>query len=329
VTAVAPVLEGYFTDRLSALRASQHTVAAYRDTYRMLLLFAQQRTGKAPSALDLADLDAGLIGRFLDHLEVDRRNSVTSRNLRLTAIQSLFRYAALRCPEHAGLIARVLAIPSKRTDQRLVTFLPRPEVEALLAAPDQSTALGRRDHLLLAVAIHTGLRVSELSALTCADITLGVGAHLRCTGKGRKERTTPLTRSLGRQLGIWLGQRNSRPSDPLFPSRTGGRLATDTIADLLDKHVAVAARSCPSLTGRTITPHTLRHTCAMNLLQAGIDTSSIALWLGHASTRSTQTYLHADITIKQKALALTAPPTAKNKQRFKPSDRLLVFLEGL
>jgi len=329
VSAFAPVLEGFFTDRLSALRASPHTVAAYRDTYRLLLRFTQQRLGRQPSQLDLSDLDADLIGAFLDHLETERHNTVASRNLRLAAVHALFRYAALRCPEHAALIQQVLAIPTKRPDRRLVTFLTRTEVIALLDAPDQNTALGRRDYLLLAVAAHTGLRVSELTGLTCADVALGTGPHVRCTGKGRKQRVTPLTKPLARQLARWLSDRNAAPDDPLFPNIRGGRLSTDAVGRLVTKHVAVAARSCATLNGKDVTPHTLRHSCAMNLLQAGIDTSAIALWLGHESTRTTQLYLHADLHLKEQTLALAAPPTAPSRTRYRPGDRLLAFLEAL
>lgn len=328
MSALAPILQGFFTDRLAARRVSPHTVAAYRDTYRLLLRFTHTRTGTAPTDLDLADLDTALIGAFLDHLEDDRANTVATRNLRLTAIHSLFRYAALNCPEHADLIARVLAIPNKRPDTTIVTFLTRPEADALLAAPDPTTPLGRRDHLLLAVALQTGLRVSELTGLTCADIAFGAGAHLRCTGKGRRERATPLTKTTARLLADWLHERGANPGDPLFATRAGGRLSTDAVADLLAKHVAVAAVTCPTLATKNITPHTLRHSCAMNLLQAGIDTSSIALWLGHATTRSTQAYLHADLTIKEQALARTAPPEATGR-RYRPPDRLLAFLETL
>jgi len=328
VTALAPVLQAFFTDRLGALRASTHTVAAYRDTYRLLLVFAQQRLGTPPSRLDLADLDATMIHAFLDHLENDRGNKVGTRNLRLTAIASLFRYAALRCPEHASLIQQVLAIPNKRPDIPLVTFLTRDETDALLAAPDRNTLLGRRDHLLLTVAIQTGLRVSELTGLTSGDVVLGVGAHLRCDGKGRKERCTPLTRPTATLLAGWLSDRRLQPAEPVFSGRSRTSMSTDAVQRLLNKHVAAAVDRCPSLARKKISPHTLRHTCAMNLLQAGVDTSSIALWLGHASTRATDTYLHADLALKQRALARTSPTVAAGR-RYRPTDQLLAFLEGL
>ena len=328
MSALAPILEGFFTEHLGGRRASPATVASYRDTFRLLLKFMQAHAGTPPSRLDLAQLDAATIGAFLNHLETNRGNGVVTRNLRLTAIHSLFRYAALRCPEHAGLIQRVLAMPNKRCDVREVTFLNADEVDALLAAPDRATPLGRRDYLLLAFAIHTGLRVSELTAVRCGDLAFGVGAHVRCMGKGRRERCTPVTKQLARLLADWIHDRQAGPDDPLFPNRGGGPLAPDTITDLLDKHVATAARRCLSLRGKNVTPHTLRHTCAMNLLHAGVDTSSIALWLGHASSRSTQPYLHADMKLKERALALVAP-TVTAGPRYRPSDRLLAFLEEL
>jgi len=328
VIALAPIMQGFFTERLAQRRVSEHTVAAYRDTFRLLLSYAQQQRGRPPSVLDLADIDADLVGGFLDHLQARRSNSITTRNARLAAIHALFTYAALHCPEHAVLIQRVLAIPHKRADSTDVCFLTRAEVDALLAVPDQSTPLGRRDHLLLLVAIQTGLRVSELTSLICSDAVLGTGAHLRCTGKGRKQRCTPLTRSTARLLHRWITDRHAAPDDPLFPNRTGGHLSRDAIADLLAKHVAAAATACPTLASKNVTPHTLRHTTAMTLLHAGVDTSTIALWLGHASTKSTDVYLHADLALKEKALTRTAPPAQRNK-RYHPTDRLLAFLEQL
>lgn len=328
MTALAPVLQGYFTDRLAALQASPETVRSYRDTYRLLLTYLQTTTGTAPSKLDLDEVNATVILSFLDYLETERGNGTATRNLRLTAIHSLFRYAALRCPEHAETIARVLAIPNKRPRHRIVNYLNREETIALLTAVDQRTALGRRDHLLLTVAVQTGLRISELIGLDCTDLSVGVGAHLRCTGKGRKSRTTPLTAATADALRRWVDHRHAAPDNPLFPTRSGGRLSPDAVADLLAKHVAVAARRCPTLTGKNVTPHTLRHTCAMNLLHAGIDPNSIALWLGHASPQSTQPYLHADLQLKERTLAQAAPP-ATGSRRYQPTDSLLAFLEAL
>ncbi|HEX2809164.1 MAG TPA: tyrosine-type recombinase/integrase, partial [Kineosporiaceae bacterium] len=306
MTAVAPTLQAYFTQQLTGRRASMHTISSYRDSFRLLLGYAHRQLGKAPAALDFTDLDATFITGFLDHLAHERGNSVATCNARLAAIHSLFTFAALRHPEHADLIGRVLAIPHRHHDVTIVSYLTRPETDALLSAPDRTTGLGRRDHTLLVTAVQTGLRVSELTGLTCADVTLGAGAHVRCTGKGRKERATPLTRPTARLLAGWLRERAGQPTDPLFPARTGGRLSTDAISDLLAKHVASAARRCPSLTAKHVTPHTLRHTCAMNLLQAGVDTATIALWLGHAGTKATQIYLHADLAVKEAALARTA-----------------------
>lgn len=329
MSALAPVMEGFFTERLiGQRRASPHTVASYRDTFRLLLGFAQRHTGRAPSKLDLEDLDAVLIGAFLDHLEVERHNSARTRNNRLAAIHSLFAYAALRHPEHAALIQRVLAIPAKRTDRQLVSFLSGDEVDALLATPDRDTWIGRRDHTLMLVAIHTGLRVSELTALTCADIELGAGAHVRCHGKGRKERITPLTTEVCAVLRVWLAERRGQPDDVVFPSRRRGPLSSDAVAVLIDRHTRTAANQCASMSTKTVTPHVLRHTCAMRLLAAGVDISVIALWLGHEGVETTQIYLHADLAIKERALARTAP-TGTIPGRYRPPDALLAFLEGL
>jgi integrase/recombinase XerD len=329
MTALAPVMEGFFTERLiGQRRASAHTVASYRDTFRLLLGFAQHQTGKAPSKLDLEDLDAVLVSAFLDHLERERHNSVPTRNNRLAAIHSLFTYAALRHPEHAALIQRVLAIPAKRTDRQLVSFLTDDEVDALLAAPDRGTWVGRRDHALLLVAIQTGLRVSELTALACGDVELSAGAHLRCHGKGRKERITPLTAEACAVLRVWLAERCGQPGDAVFPSRRGGPLSSDAVAVLVTRHTRIAARRCPSLLAKAVTPHVLRHTCAMRLLAVGVDTSVIALWLGHEGVETTHIYLHADLAIKERALARTAP-TGTNPGRYRAPDSLLAFLESL
>jgi site-specific recombinase XerD len=269
-----------------------------------------------------------MISAFLHHLERERRNSIRTRNVRLTAIRSLFSYAALRHPEHAALIARILAIPPKRFDKRIVTFLTATEVDALIAAPDQARWEGRRDRVLMLLAVQTGLRVSELTGLNCADVTLGAGANVACEGKGRKQRAVPLTSPVEALLQRWLSERAGRPTDPLFPTRTGRRLSRDAVALRVSTHAAAAATRCPSLLGKRVHPHVLRHSCAMSLLQAGVDTSVIALWLGHAGVRSTDAYLHADITIKEKALALTTPATAR-PGRYRPPDKILAFLESL
>jgi len=330
MSALAPTLEAFFTERLLRQRqASPHTVASYRDAFRLLLSFAQQRTAKAPCALDFADLDAPLIGAFLDHLEHERNNTAATRNARLTAVHSLFAFAALRHPEHAALIARVLAIPPKRTDRAIVSFLSAPEIDALLASPDRATWIGRRDHTLLAVAIQTGLRVSELIGLRCADVQLGPGANVRCRGKGRKDRATPLATATAAVVSAWLAERKGGPGDPLFPARTGDPLSRDAVERLLAKYANTAGERCPTLKRKRVTPHVLRHSTAMNLLRAGVDTTVIALWLGHEDTRTaTSTYLHADLRIKEAALARTTPPGTR-PGRYRPPDALLAFLEGL
>jgi integrase/recombinase XerD len=329
MSSLAPTLQAFFTERLTNQRqASPKTVAAYRDTFRLLLGFAQRRTSKAPSELDLADLDAGLIGVFLEHLERDRTNSVRTRNARLAAIHSLFRYAALRHPEHAQDIQRVLSIPYKRFESTLVSFLTRDELDAILESPDRSGWIGRRDHALLLVAIQTGLRVSELTALRCSDVALSSGAHLRCRGKGRKERCTPLTAQTAAVLRVWMDERKGEPTDPLFPSRRGNPLSSDAVEWLINKHARAAGERCATLRARHVTPHVLRHSCAMLLREAGVDISVIALWLGHESIESTQIYLHADLGLKERALGRTAPPEAK-PGRYRPPDTLLAFLDSL
>jgi site-specific recombinase XerD len=329
MTVLAPTIEAFFTERLITQRqVSSRTVAAYRDTLRMLLTFAADRTGRAPSQLDVNDIDAVLVGEFLTHLERDRHNSARTRNTRLAAIRSLFRYAAYRHPEHAQIIQRVLAIPSKRHGERELDYLDAAEVDALLAAPDRTTWIGRRDHMLLVLGVQTGLRVSELTAVTNADIELGFGAHVHCHGKGRKDRTTPLTRQTVGLLREWMIERAGEPADPLFPTSRGRVLSVDAVQWLVAKHAHLASRSQPSLANKTVSPHVLRHTCAMNLLDAGVDLAVIALWLGHESTQTTQIYLHANMALKEKALARTAPVNT-SRRRYRPPDQLLAFLNAL
>lgn len=326
---VAPTMQAFFSERLARQRqASPRTVASYRDTLRLLLCFVQASTGKAPSSLSWDDLDEPVIATFLDHLEADRHNTARTRNLRLTAIRSLFAYAALRHPEHAAVIARVLAVPPKRFEKRTVTFLVAAEAVALLSSPDPARWEGRRDRALLVLAVQSGLRVSELVGLDCGDVVLGTGAHVRCEGKGRKQRAVPLTTQAQAVLATWLAERAGEPHSPLFPTRTGRRLSRDAIERRVAVHAATAAQRCPSLVAKKLHPHVLRHSCAMSLLQAGVDTSVIALWLGHADPRSTQPYLHADLSIKERALALTTPPSVP-PGRYKPPDALLAFLEAL
>jgi site-specific recombinase XerD len=329
MSALAPALEAFFTERLiTQRRASPHTIAAYRDTVCLLLEFVQQQTGKGPATLQFEDLDAQMIGRFLDHLERKRANSVRTRNARLSAIRSFYRFAILRHPEHAELMGRILAIPPKRFERVIVTFLAEEEVEAILAAPERKTLLGRRDHALLLLAIQTGLRVSELTLLTCGDIALGTGAHVRCLGKGRKERAIPLTSTTAAVIGAWLKERAGVPTEPLFCTRHGTVLSRWAVSLLVSKHAHTAAQRCPSLATKKISPHVLRHTAAMRLLHAGVDTSVIALWLGHESVETTQMYVHADLTLKERALARTTP-MGRLPGRYRPPDRLLAFLEAL
>lgn len=329
MTSIAPTLQGFFTERLvSQRRVSPRTVASYRDSLKLLLAFAQQATGKPPTALDWADLDAELITAFLEHLETGRHNTTRTRNLRLTAIRSLFTYAALRHPEHAALIQQVLAIPAKRFSKQLITFLTQTEIDALLAACDLTRWEGRRDRALLLVAAQTGLRVSELTGLNCGDVTLGTGASVRCLGKGRRHRAVPLTTPTQAVLRVWMTERAGQPGQPLFPTRTGRRLSTDAVQRLVRQHAAAAALRCPSIRPDKLHPHILRHSCAMTLLHAGVDTAVIALWLGHADIRSTNAYLHADMAIKQRALERIAPPTVP-RARYQPPDHLLAFLQSL
>jgi integrase/recombinase XerD len=329
MTLLAPTLQAYFTDRLLRQRqASPHTITAYRRAWQLLVAYAAGQAGKAPSMLDIGDLDAVLIAGFLDHLEAVRHNTVRTRNARLAAIHSLFAYAALEHPEHAGDIARVLAIPAKKFDSTLVTHLTEPEITALLAAPDPGTWTGRRDHALLLVAVTTGLRASELTGLACSDVHLGAAAHVACHGKGRKDRITPLTGDTAAVLAAWMTERDGVPADPLFCTHRGTALSLDAIEARVRQHAAKAALTCPSLAGKITTPHVLRHSTAMRLLHAGIDTSVIALWLGHESIQTTLIYLRADLELKQQALDRTTPPGGR-PGHYQPPDQLLAFLDSL
>lgn len=329
MTVLAPTVQAFFTQRLVTERnASPHTIAAYRDTIKLLLQFAATRSGRKPALLDIADLGADTVAAFLEHLQVDRGNSARTRNARLAAIHSFSRYALLRHPEHAHDIQRVLSIPPKRTDRALVTFLEQTEIDALLSAPDRSTWTGRRDHALLMLAVQTGLRASELTMLDTADVQLAGAAHVTCEGKGRKQRITPLTRTTTAVLRVWLAERHGHPDDPLFPTIRGRRLTRDALERRLAIHLTHAAQHQPSLATKKVSLHTLRHTAAMQLLHAGIDSTVIALWLGHERVETTQIYLHADLALKEKALARTKPLDAK-PGRYRPPDTLLAFLEAL
>lgn len=326
---IAPSLQAYFTDRLiRERRVSPHTIRAYRNTIRLLVIFAAKRAGTSASALSFDDIDHKTVSAFLDHLEHDRSCSPRTRNARLAAIRSFYRYAALEHPEHAATIERVLAIPLKRTDRPLVTWLTKPELEALLTAPDKRTWTGRRDHAMILLAAQTGLRASELTNVRIGDITLGVGAHVQTLGKGRRERVTPLTGTTVPTLRAWLKERGGMPTDPLFPTHTGATLTRDALARRLTKYATIAATACPSLASKTVTPHVLRHTAAMRLQRAKVDSSIIALWLGHAEIQTTQVYLHADLALKEEALAKAEPIDSK-PGRYRPPDPLLRFLEEL
>lgn len=326
---LAPLLERFFTDRLMQQRqASPHTVSSYRDTFRQLLKFTQQRLHKTPSNLTFEQIDASLIVGFLDHLEKNHGLSIRSRNLRLTAIHSFFRYAALEAPDHSAQIQRVLAIPSKRFTRTLVRFLSRPEVDALLAAPNRETWSGRRDHAFILMPAQTGLRLSEMTGLQRQDILLGTGAHVRVIGKGRKERCTPLAKPTVSVLKAWLRESQRGSQQTVFPNARGERLTVHGVQYMLSKHSAAASKVCPSLKQKRVTVHVLRHTVAMDLLQEGVDRAVIALWLGHESVETTQMYLEATLAMKEKALAKTTPPHGRSS-RYRPDDQLLHFLNGL
>jgi integrase/recombinase XerD len=332
MSTLTATLQAFFTTYLTGQKAaSQHTICAYRDTWRMLLTYLHETTGTRPADTEVTDLGAEAVTGFLQYLETQRRNTVRTRNARLAAIRSFFSYAAYRHPEHIDLIARVLAIQTKKTHTTILTYLTDPEVEALLHTPDQSTRTGRRDHLILLTLISTGLRVGELTALTHQDLHLAKPAHLRVHGKGRKDRVTPLNPATAAALRRWAAESTTRHQhSPVFTGQGSTTpISTDAVAARIRVHTTTAATTCPTLAGKNVTPHTLRHTTAMRMLDAGIDITTIALWLGHESTESTQPYLHADLGLKQRALNRLAPPSAPTTRRYKPDDQLLTFLEAL
>jgi len=326
---LAPLLERFFTQRLMQQRqVSPHTISSYRDTFHQLLIFTQQKLHQSPSRLNIEQIDAPLIMAFLDELEKHRGLSIRSRNLRLTAIHSFFNYIAFELPTHAAQIQRVLAIPSKRFTRTLVSFLSRPEVDALLAAPDCNTWSGRRDHAFILTAVQTGLRLSEITGLKHEDIIFGVGAHVRVIGKGRKERCIPLAKPTITVLKNWLQEPQRGDVGILFPNARGAQFSVHGVQYLLNKHRMTAIKVCPSLKQKRVTVHRLRHTMAMDLLQAGVDRSVIALWLGHESVETTQIYLEATLSMKEQALAKMTPHDGK-LSRYKPDDQLLGFLNNL
>lgn len=325
----SPLCQEFFSKRLIAQRkASPHTISAYAQTFRLLTTFAQKRLGTPPSKLSLAQLDAPFIATFLDYLESSRSNGARSRNARLASLRSFYHYAALEAPQHAGSIQRVLAIPYKRVTRRLVCYLTRPEVEAVLGSVDRSTWVGRRNYAMLLVAVQTGLRLSELTGLRQKDIALSAGAYVRCEGKGRKERCTPLTKSAVAVLKTWINEQGSNESRFLFPNPNGGQLSADAVQHTVAKHVAAAQRKCPSIAKKRVTPHVLRHTAAMELLQAGVERALIAIWLGHEVLDSTQVYLDADLQLKEAILTKMSPLHSK-PGGYRPDDQLLSYLKGL
>ena len=329
MTALAPTLQAFFTERLiGQRRASPHTIAGYRDTFRLLLGFAAEQTGKRPCDLDVGDLDALVVASFLDHLEHARGNAIATRNNRLAAVHSLFGWASLHHPEHAASIQRVLAIPPKRVERNLVTFLTEEEVNVLIATCNRDTWTGRRDHAMLVLFVQTGLRISELASLNCADITLGTGAHVSCLGKGRKHRQTPLVPLTISVLKIWLAERGGSPSDVLFPTSKGRHLSRDAIERRIRLYATQASAICPSINTKHVTAHTLRHTCAMSLLRSQVPVEVISLWLGHEQVSTSNIYLHADMSMKEQAIERVRQPNT-TPGRYRPPDPLLAFLEAL
>lgn len=322
-------LQRFFTDRLlRQLGASPHTVASYRDTFRLFLKFASKHHRRKANDLKVEELDAKLVGSFLQHLEHDRRNCARSRNNRLSAIHAFFTYVCVNEPALASHCQRVLAIPFKRFDRGPVEFLSREETIALLDAPDTATWLGQRDRLLLEIAVQTGLRNSELTRLRRQDVQLGAGAHVRCLGKGRKARCTPLRSDVAARLARWLALLPPDPATPVFPTARGQHMSSDAFQKLVIRHIKSAGKTCPSLQRKKVTPHTLRHTTAMDLLHRGVDITVIALWLGHESIQTTHIYLHADMAMKERALARATKGQVVPK-RYRPTDQLLAFLESL
>jgi site-specific recombinase XerD len=325
----AVLLQRFFTERLAQQRqASPHTISSYRDTFRLLLKFAGKRLRKSADRIAFEDVSAPLIGAFLDDLQQSRGITARSRNARLAAIRSFFNFASYEMPARSAQIQRVLAIPTKRYTRAQIDFLTHEEVEALLAVPNQKTWSGRRDHASLLLTAQTGARLSEATGLKRADVSLGAGAHIRIVGKGRKERSTPLTKQTVAVLKSWLQEPVRGDGDALFPNARGGRLSADGMAYILAKHMVVARRTCPSLRRKRVTPHVLRHTAAMELLQAGVDTTVIALWLGHESVETTNVYLAANLALKERALAKTTPHAGR-PGRYRPDAKLLGFLNSL
>ena len=323
------LLQRFFTQRLmQQKKVSPHTLCSYRDTFRLLLRFAKKRLHTTPEQLSIEQIDAPFVTAFLNDLESSRGVSARTRNLRLTAVRSFFRFASYELPSRSAQIQRVLATPRKKYPRRLVGFLTRPEVDALLRAPDKQTRTGRRDHALLLLSVQTGLRLTEVTSLTRQNLTLGGAAYLQVIGKGRKERAVPLCKSVAAVLRAWLHEPRMEGTEIVFPSTRGGRLSADAAQHLLNKHLVSATRACSSIGKKKITFHCLRHTMAMDLLQAGVEQTAIALWLGHESIETTQIYLDADLALREKILAKTTPIDSK-PGKYQPTGSLLSFLNQL
>ena len=325
----AALLQRFFAERLiQQQNASPRTVVAYRDTFRLLLTYAERERGKPPVKLTLGDFDAALVLDFLAHLETERHNTVRSRNARLAAVRAFAHYVASQCPPALQLAQQILAIPMKRFERPLLEYLSRDEVQAVLAAPDTSTWFGRRDRLMFALLYNTGARVSEMIGIRVADVTLAATSSVRLRGKGRKQRTVPLWKETATEIRHWLKYADLRADQPLAPNRSGRPMTRTNVADRLALAITAATAQCPQLAGRRLSPHSWRHTTAMHLLQAGVDITVIALWLGHESPTTTHGYVEADLAMKERALVTLAPPEAKRK-RYRPSDAVLKFLESL
>lgn len=326
---LGPHLQAFFTEHLCRHKhASQQTVASLRDSFRLLLEFLHTRTGIEPPSLRVTDLDLPAVLAFLDHLEAQRGNKVRSRNLRLAAIRSFFRFLALRDPDRLGQVTQIMAVPVKRQEKRLVSALAREEIEAILSTPDQSTWTGRRDYVLLLTMYNTGARVSEMIGLQREQVRFGASTYVQLHGKGRKERTVPLWPHTARALESWFHDLAGKCGTVAFPNARGHQMARDGVEYLLRETVKKAARNCPALFGKRVSPHMLRHTTAMHLLQSGVDITVIALWLGHESIETTHCYVEADLAKKQRALDKITPIQG-SLARFRPNDKLLAFLAAL
>ncbi|WP_027582183.1 tyrosine-type recombinase/integrase [Bradyrhizobium sp. Ai1a-2] len=324
------LLQRFFVDHLRQQRAvSPSTVAAYRDTFKMLLAFSQKAIGKAPTDLALTDLDATLILAFLDHLERERKNCVRSRNARLSAIRSFLKFAAHEDLTALAVIERSLAVPQKRHDKAVLGFLSRPEMDAIIAAPDCATWAGRRDQALFTLLYNTGARVSEAINLRVDDVVLDVSPVAHLHGKGRKRRSVPLWKATAATLRQWLRHLPDTGSQGyLFPSSAGRRLSRSSVTQRLAQAVAEVVCQLPALAERAVSPHTIRHTTAMHLLQSGVDITVIALWLGHEHPSTTHIYMEADLAMKEAALS-RLQPIATVPARYCPPDELMAFLQSL